>query len=160
MEKKAILVICYFNLSGNLKSDILNHELTLKSNNFAELDEELIPTGEFLLVDNTVFDFHTGRKIIEGVTSVHPQNILAGNGYDHPFLLTENNNEEITLVDNESGRVLTVETDQPCVVLYTGNQLTGDFSIRGTQPKKYLGLCLEHKACQIPFISQNSHLVF
>ncbi|WP_028986482.1 aldose epimerase family protein [Thermicanus aegyptius] len=133
----------YFNLSGNLKRDILHHRLTLKSDQFLELDEKLVPTGKILAVDDTPFDFREGREIIDGVHSTHPQNILAGYGYDHPFLLAEHHNEEILLFDEESGRLLTVETDQPVVVLYTGNQLLNTFAIRGVPSRKYLGLCLE-----------------
>ncbi len=133
----------YFNLSGDLKRDILDHELTLKSDRFAELNEALIPTGELLPVDGTVFDFTKGRKLKDGNTSDNPQNIRVGSGYDHPFLLAENENEEITLYDAESGRRLVVETDQPAVVLYTGNTLEGPFSIRGVTAANHLGVCLE-----------------
>jgi aldose 1-epimerase len=145
-DKKTLLNVTnhsYFNLSGDLKRDILDHELTLKSDSFVELDEELIPTGEILSVQGTPFDFRKGRFIKDGVESNHPQNILAGNGYDQPFLLTENESKEIVLKDDDSGRVLTIETDQPSVVLYTGTQMTSDFGIRGIQSRKYLGLCLE-----------------
>ncbi|MDP4083241.1 MAG: aldose epimerase family protein [Bacillota bacterium] len=133
----------YFNLSGHVKRNIFNHQLILKSNTFLELDEKYIPTGKILEVNGTPFDFQIGRKIVDGVNSNHPQNILVGNGYDHPFLLNENNNNEILVMDSESGRKLTIETDQPAVVLYTSNQLPDSFSIRGIQSEKYLGLCLE-----------------
>lgn len=133
----------YFNLSGNLKRDILQHTLTLKSDRFLELNEELIPTGEILPVEDKVFDFRTGRKIVDGTESTDPQNVMVGNGYDHPFLLAENRNKEIQLYDEESGRGLVIETDQPAVVLYTGNMLGEDFSIRGVPSRNHLGLCLE-----------------
>ncbi|MFP7446487.1 aldose epimerase family protein [Bacillus sp. MMSF_3328] len=133
----------YFNLSGDLKRDILDHELILKSERFAELDEALLPTGELLSVNDTVFDFTEGRKVSEGKNSDDTQNIFAGSGYDHPFLLTENKNEEISLYDAESGRLLVVETDQPAVVVYTGNQLEENFSIRGIPSRNHLGMCLE-----------------
>jgi aldose 1-epimerase len=133
----------YFNLSGNLKRDILNHTLTLKSDCFLELGQDLIPTGELLPVENSSFDFRGGRKIKAGVGSTDPQNKLAGNGYDHPFLLAENQNKEIHLYDEESGRKLEIETNQPAVVLYTSNQLDDSFSIRGVASRRYLGLCLE-----------------
>ena len=133
----------YFNLSGNAKRDILNHRLELKSDQFLELNNGLVPSGEQLTVEGTPFDFRKGRKIIDGTTSTHPQNQLAGAGYDHPFLLNENNQSEIVLVDDESGRCLMIETDQPCVVLYTGTQLQDDFKIGDVQSRKYLGLCLE-----------------
>nr|WP_280141394.1 MULTISPECIES: hypothetical protein [unclassified Bacillus (in: firmicutes)] len=69
--------------------------------------------------------------------------MLASKGYDHPFLLNTNYDEEIVLWDEESGRKLTIETNQDAVVLYTGNQLDDNFSMRGVQSQKYLGLCLE-----------------
>lgn len=133
----------YFNLSGNGKRDILNHVLTMKSDRYLELNDELIPTGNVIPVHNTPFDFQKGREIVTGVTSSHSQNVLAGNGYDHPFLLHSNHNKEIILEDPESGRNLVIETDEPCVVLYTGNQLRDDFTIRGKLSQKYMGLCLE-----------------
>lgn len=133
----------YFNLSGDLKRDILEHELTLKSDQFLSLNEGLIPTGELTNVEDTVFDFQAGRKVKEGISSSHEQNILAGNGYDHPFLLNKNGDQEIILVDEESGRKLVIETDEPSVVFYSGNQMNPRFNIRGVQAGKYLGLCLE-----------------
>ncbi|HEU5140970.1 MAG TPA: aldose epimerase family protein, partial [Bacillales bacterium] len=133
----------YFNLSGDLKRDVLDHTLAMKSHQFLELDHELLPTGQFINVEDTSFDFREGRKLQSGLASSHPQNKLVGNGYDHPFMLDSNNQKEIVLADEESGRQLVIETDQPSVVLYTGNQLEGDFQIRGTQSKKHLGVCLE-----------------
>lgn len=37
----------YFNLSGNLKETILDHEITLDSGQFVELDDELIQPERF-----------------------------------------------------------------------------------------------------------------
>lgn len=145
-DKRTILNLTnhsYFNLSGNLKRGIEDHHLTLKSDRFIELNEDLIPTGVMLEPEGTAFDFRQARTIRDGIESNHQQNIIAGNGYDHPFLISENNNEEIILKDSESGRVLVIETNQPCVVLYTGTQLNDDFSIRRVTSQKYLGLCLE-----------------
>ncbi|MBU9721011.1 MULTISPECIES: aldose epimerase family protein [Bacillaceae] len=145
-NKKTILNLTnhtYFNLSGNLKRDIKDHELTLKSSKFIPLNKELIPTGEYANVDGTPFDFRNGRKVGEGMTSEHDQNVLAGNGYDHPFVLDENNAREIFLEDTQSGRNLLIETDEPCVVFYSGNMLNGDFNIGGKKAEKNLALCLE-----------------
>lgn len=157
-DKKTILNMTnhsYFNLSGNLKRTIADLQLTLKSDRFIELNDELIPTGEMLDVGGTVFDFRKGRKIRDGIHSEHPQNILAGKGYDHPFMLADNFNEEIILSDSESGRILVIETNQRAVVLYTGTQMTEDFSIRGTPSQKYLGLCLETQG--LPDAIHHSH---
>ncbi|WP_277586936.1 hypothetical protein [Psychrobacillus antarcticus] len=40
------------------------------------------------------------RKIADGAASDHAQNILIGNGYDHPFLLKENGLREMVLTDD------------------------------------------------------------
>lgn len=133
----------YFNLSGNLKRDILDHILMINSDEFLELNNELLPTGKILEVKNTSFDFRKERKITNGLRSPHSQNILAGDGYDHPFLLSANHQQEIRLVDQESGRMMVIETDQPNVILYTGNQLEGHYKVHGVPVRKHLGLCLE-----------------
>ncbi|MBO0997195.1 galactose mutarotase [Bacillus sp. SD075] len=137
----------YFNLSGNLKRDILSHELILKSDRFLVLDSSFIPTGRVEFVENTAFDFRESKKLGMGIDSSEQQIELVGGGYDHPFLLNINNQEEICLFDRESGRKLEMETDQPCVVIYSGNSLQGDIDIRGKKAQKHLGVCLE---TQIP----------
>ncbi|MCH1625033.1 aldose epimerase family protein [Fredinandcohnia quinoae] len=133
----------YFNLSGGLRRDILQHELTMKSDQFVQLNEELLPTGRFLDVSDTPFDFRTARKIVDGTVSTDEQNILAGHGYDHPFLLNSNHDQEIQLYDEESGRHLIVESNQPSVVVYTSNQINGGFKIGEVEARDYLGICLE-----------------
>lgn len=133
----------YFNLTGNMKRDILDHELTVKSDRFLELNESLLPTGALMDVENTVFDFRDGRKLKDGILSEDPQNKLVGGGYDHPLQLSTNHQEEICLIDQSSGRKLMVETDEPCVVLYTSNMMTDSFDIRGVTARKHLGVCLE-----------------
>jgi aldose 1-epimerase len=133
----------YFNLSGNIKRDCLEHKLQLESDSFLELEPDLIPTGRMVDAVNTTFDFQQGRRIKEGMDSSHPQNVLVGNGYDHPLIFTKGGENTIELSDEESGRTLEITTDQPCVVLYTANQLEGPFSISGVQARNYLGVCLE-----------------
>ncbi|MFD0050726.1 aldose epimerase family protein [Actinomycetes bacterium NPDC127524] len=133
----------YFNLSGEIKRNVEEHMLTLKSEQFLELDEELLPTGKLLDVEGTPFDFRKERQLFEEKAYRHPQNLVAGGGFDTPFCLSENNNREIHLADPESGRTLTIETNQPGVVVYTSNMLEGDFSIRGVKASNHLAICLE-----------------
>ncbi|MDZ5606407.1 hypothetical protein U2I54_04625 [Bacillus pseudomycoides] len=118
-------------------------ELILNSDSFLEINSSLIPTGKVLPVEGTVFDFRKGRQILQGVNSEHLQTKIVGGGYDHPFLIKANSQKALSLLDRESGRKIEIETDEPCVVLYSGNMLENDYWIRGTQSKKYLGLCLE-----------------
>jgi aldose 1-epimerase len=145
-DQKTLLTVTnhsYFNLSGNLKRDVLNHSLHLKSSRYLELDEEFLPTGSILEVKDTPFDFTKGGTVNTGAESNHPQNVLVGNGYDHPFILDANHDNEIVLKDPESGRTLTVETDEPAVVVYSGNSLKAEGDFRCVPSRKYLGICLE-----------------
>ncbi|GGJ58128.1 aldose 1-epimerase [Anoxybacillus voinovskiensis] len=145
----------YFNLSGNVKSDILQHQLKIKSDRFLELDHEFLPTGALLDVTGTPFDLREGKTIKEGVEATHPQIVSVGQGYDHPFLLNTHHDEEIVLLDPESGRTLIVETDEPGVVVYTGNQLPSEIKVNGAPARKYLGICLETQA--LPDAVHHSH---
>ncbi len=133
----------YFNLSGDLKQDITDHVLQIDSSSFLELTEDLLPTGKLIAARDTVFDFRTGRKIIEGIKSDAAQNKIVGHGYDHPFVLNSNNNREIVLEDRESGRRVIIETDAVGVVLYTGNMIPNNLDFCGVKSQRYLGLCLE-----------------
>ena len=130
----------YWNLSGNLKRDILDHHLTIPSKTYLPVGADLLPTGELRDVTGTPLDFRTGRQIRSGAESGHPETVAAGHGYDHPFLLS---GQPIRLEDASSGRSLEVTTNQPVVILYTGTQLETNYEIRGVGARPSLGLCLE-----------------
>lgn len=133
----------YFNLSGDLKRDVLDHHLQLPGEAYLELDDELLPTGRILPVAGTVFDLRDGDTIRRAAESEDPQTRFAGHGYDHPFVLDQADGSAILLADEESGRTLSVTTTEPAVVLYTGNGLGGPYSLRGMPARNHLGLCLE-----------------
>lgn len=133
----------YFNLSGNLKETVLNHEVKMDASQFIELDEELIPTGRLLPVTDTVFDFTKGRKIADGVGSGDPQNKIASDGYDHFFVFDHKEAENVIVSEPNSGRVLTVKTEQPAIVLYTANMVSDSLKLKERESAKYLGVCLE-----------------
>lgn len=133
----------YFNLSGNLKETVLNHNVKMDASQFIELDEALIPTGRLLPVANTVFDFTKGRKIVDGVDSGDPQNKVASDGYDHFFLFDHKEEENVVVSEPNSGRVLTVKTNQPAMVLYTANSVGPGLKLKERESEKYLGVCLE-----------------
>ncbi|MGE6414814.1 aldose epimerase family protein [Planococcus kocurii] len=134
----------YFNLSGNLKKTVLDHELTMASDYYLDVDEELLPTGNLVSVtEDPLFDFRRGKTIRQATTAEHPQTKLAGNGYDHPFLLNRAKQPAVQLTDAESGRTLIIETTEPAVVFYTGNHIGGPYTIRGTAAQNQLGMCFE-----------------
>ncbi|MBA4603582.1 aldose epimerase family protein [Thermoactinomyces mirandus] len=136
----------YFNLTGNLKEPVHNHVVQMNCSRFAELDHELIPTGKILETQGTLFDFAAGRKLGEGIMAGSGQNKIVGNGYDHYFIFNSNEQGKVTVKDEASGRVLTIRTNQPGMVMYTSNNLDEGLELAEGKSRKYLGVCFETQA--------------
>ena len=112
----------FFNLSAK-DSKIYDHQLMIKSDQIACADENGLPTGEFLDVENTPFDFKSFHEIGERIHDDDEQLRFVG-GYDHCFMLKDEKDQAV-LYDKESGRKLTITTTLPCMQLYAGNFLAG-----------------------------------
>lgn len=110
----------YFNLSGNCKSNILNHYLYIDSDFLVEVNENEVPTGKIIEIDGTPFDF-TNPKTIGRDIEEEDYQLKIGQGYDHCWILNERNDVKIRLYNKESGRQMDVYTDQKSVVLYSLN---------------------------------------
>jgi aldose 1-epimerase len=132
----------YFNLSGNLKRPITNQYLKINSDCILEIDDTGVPTGKKLDVSNTPFDFRNIKCIGDGIDSEHNQ-IKLGYGYDHPFVLKNNNQSEIYLKDSESKRYMEISTNQSCVVVYSMNFTNCEFLYNNDESKTRFGICFE-----------------
>jgi aldose 1-epimerase len=134
----------YFNLAG--RSDVLNHEVTIKADKFTPVDSALIPTGELRPVEGTPFDFRKQTAVGARIKQDDEQ-LKFGNGYDHNWVLTKppGNLEVVaTVFEQTSGRVLEVLTTQPGLQFYTGNFLDGTLKGKGGWVYQFRnGLCLE-----------------
>ncbi len=134
----------YFNLSG--KDSVLDHVLTIKSDRITPTDKALIPTGDYLHVHNTPFDFRKPTPLGARIFEPHPQLKNAG-GYDHNWVLSDWNNKlrsVASLHDPASGRMIKVATTEPGLQVYTGNGLGGTpTDKKGVKLKNYHGVCLE-----------------
>jgi aldose 1-epimerase len=135
----------YFNLTG-LKRDILDHEVTIASDSIVPVDTTLIPTGKLRAVEGTPFDFRKATKVGAGIDKVEDEQIKAGGGYDHCWVLKRSGDgleKFATVNEPDSGRVMEVYTTEPGVQFYTGNFLDGKLTGKGATYSKRFGLCLE-----------------
>lgn len=131
----------YFNLSGSTLNDVLNHEVLINADFITEVDSSSIPTGKFYEVDNTPFDFRTFKTIGKEINSDNEQ-LNYGNGYDHNFVLNDNN-LAARVIEPISGRTLEVYTDQPGMQFYVGNFLKGEIGKNNEPINKRTAFCLE-----------------
>ena len=130
----------YFNLTGDTKETIFNHQLQLNADAYTPVDNGLIPTGEIRQVAGSPFDFRSPMAIGSRIDSVE-------GGYDHNYVL---NNADGTLKkvahlsEPVSGRFLEVWTTEPGIQFYSGNFLDGKFiNHTGTPVQLHTALCLE-----------------
>lgn len=129
----------YYNLKGQGKGSVLDHELFLDCDSVLELDNSGIPTGKVIPVANTPFDFRTLKKIKTNIDKTD-------NGYDHNFCINHDG-KQLTyfaeVKEKTSGRCMKIATNQPGVQFYTANFLNKDFGKNGALYSKQSGFCLE-----------------
>ncbi|WP_300382961.1 aldose epimerase family protein [Clostridium sp.] len=110
----------YFNLSGNREEDILKHSLYIDSEFIFEINENQVPSGNIINVEETAFDFKIPKLIGRDINKEESQ-MKIGNGYDHPWVLNSGYDPKLKLYHKGSGRLMEMYTDQNSVVLYTLN---------------------------------------
>lgn len=139
----------FFNLNGEEGAETINdHILMIPAENITPVDPVLIPTGEFMPVAGTAFDFNTAHAISDSLESNHIQ-MQYGGGYDHNWVLSSEANEQglrvaAEVVAPKTGRKMTVLTTEPGVQFYGGNFLNNtQVGKSGKTYPKRSALCLE-----------------
>ena len=138
----------YWNLDGADSGSALDHQLCLKASRWLPIDETLIPLGTLADVEETPMDFRAPKALGEDIQADFPA-LNYGKGYDNCFCLDgwfpgAMIEAAATLRSLKSGRVLTVDTDQPGLQVYTGNWLSGSpLNHAGRSYADYDGVALE-----------------
>lgn len=137
----------YFNLNGHNNGTAMNQTLWINADKFVEVDNELIPTGNLVSVENTPMDFRNSKKIGDDIDKNFEQLNFTG-GYDHSYVInkTKNGIEKIAILsDEKSGRVMEVYTDSIGVQFYAGNFIENNKIIGKDNClyKNRSGICLE-----------------
>lgn len=117
----------YFNLNGAGAGSIYGHHLKLAASHYLPTDETLIPTGELKPVAGTPMDFNAGQTIGSRAGEDFPA-LKYGKGYDACWAVDDFDGRMkcvASLWSEESGRKLNVYSQQPGVIVYTGNWLGG-----------------------------------
>lgn len=132
----------YFNLSGNLKRNCLEHNLQFLCDKYTRLNNELIT----LSIDEVtpVMDFRNKHKLKDYIYDESLQKHTAF-GYDHCWLKEDVNNPLVAVLeDEESGRRVKVSTSYPSIVCYSGCYPKGyDFNKEHIKIEQYHSVCLE-----------------
>jgi len=118
----------FYNLSGNLGSEILNHVIFINASQFLPVDRGKIPTGQLASVQGTPMDFRTPTTFGARIQTDYDQLKFAG-GYDHHWVLDKKTPNELSLAaiawEPGSGRFMEVYTTEPGLQVHTGNNLEG-----------------------------------
>jgi aldose 1-epimerase len=119
----------YFNLDGH-SSSVSDQELIVNTHRMLETTVENIPTGRFLEIDNTDFDFFTPKKCPSVI--------------DNTFVLDRKDEFAASLFNKNNNLKMTVYTDQPGVHIYVGGNCFN--TIKGKENADYhplSGICFE-----------------
>jgi aldose 1-epimerase len=138
----------YFNLAGHNSGNIHQHKVKINADHFLPMSERAYPTGEIKPVINTAHDFNVLRCLADDIDNTNDAQINIGLGYDNYWLLKEQalsrNEYAAQAIEENSGRRLTIYTDQPSIILYTANYIDGShYGKDNFQYQKRAAFCLE-----------------
>ncbi len=139
----------YFNLAGaGGDENALGHKLKIAADAYLPVAPGAIPTGERRAVAGSAFDFREGALVRTRIREASSEEqLLLGRGYDHNFILHDNDGSlrhVATLEHPGSGRVMELHSTAPGVQFYSGNFLDGTMTGKGGRAYRQSdGLCLE-----------------
>lgn len=137
----------FFNLNGHGKGSIENHQLQLFASFYLPIDENSIPLGNIEDVKNSAFNFNTLTSINSQINKDEEQ-LKRGNGFDHCYVLKQQDSEELSLaaiiIGDISKLKMEIYTTEPGIQFYTGNFMDATNTIKdGSKDEARNAFCLE-----------------
>ena len=112
----------YFNLDGG--GNILNQKIQIFADSYTWANDESVPDGKILSVENTPMDLRTLQKIGEHIDDDFDE-LNFGRGYDHNFCIGKLGDiKKAARAESSDGKIiLEVFTTMPGLQFYAGNWL-------------------------------------
>ena len=116
----------YFNLDGG--GDILEHKIQIFADSYTWANDESVPDGRILSVENTPMDLRQPHKIGEHIDDDFDE-LNFGRGYDHNYCVGKlGEMKKVAVVEGAKSKIkLTVETEMPGLQFYAGNWLNDKY---------------------------------
>ncbi|ABV38625.1 Aldose 1-epimerase [Shewanella sediminis HAW-EB3] len=141
----------YFNLEGSRSGGNGNHRLQIDSTEYLETNSTGIPNSIIAGADSNL-DFRKSKTLASKLKDT--------DGLDHCYLM-RNNDKELLRFGNlsapESGRCMTLYTNQPGVQVYGANFLEGNPGRNEQKLKRHQAVCIEPQ--QLPDAPNQTELL-
>lgn len=128
----------FFNLNGAACGTILNHQVSIKADNYIPICTNMSPTDGVEPVAGTPFDFRNSATIGSRIND-HNEQLKIGHGYDHHFVLNPHASRTpvAKIKGDKSGIIMEIFTDQPRLHFYSGNFIKGKAQKKDGGPDQF-----------------------
>jgi len=118
----------YFNLDSQ-HGDVTQHELLLEASSILETNDEMIPTGNMISLDEHPLNYQQKKPVSSKM--------------DHGFVITTYSGPQAILYSRQHALSMEVSTNQPCMQVYVGGAYEKCLGKEGANYHPASGICFE-----------------